>query len=274
MDYNICDIPVYIINLKQHTHRLDNAQSQLKKLSMKNINIFEAKGPDFAKEHMHGFFSYKVYRNINNTISTKIIPTWAAGACAISHTECWLAIIQEFYDLAIICEDDITIKNPDILKFFIIEALIRCKATPDSIWFFNSEKINLHPWNNQYGFSPKLDFSYFSHQPECFYKIENPYDCLMKSHFYLVTREALLLMRHHNFPIEYQIDIHMSKVLREKCNLTIMNTSFDCSVYQDTMTFPSTVQYYIFPNPRALWKNLKKKIPLENCENIYTFLPK
>ena len=113
IDSDISNIPIYIINVKHEKKRLNNCLNQLKKLSFNNIHIVKAIEQEYAKKNMHNFFSSKVYKNIINPINLNIIPTWSAGACAISHLKTWLEIIETNYDVAIICEDDIIIKNAD-----------------------------------------------------------------------------------------------------------------------------------------------------------------
>jgi hypothetical protein len=273
---DITNIPIYVINAKGQKDRLENTLEQLKKLSMKNINIIEAIEPDFAKQHMHNFFSYKAYKNINNPQNTNYIPTWSAAACAISHIDAWLKILESEKNIAIVCEDDIKIKDENILKFFMIEAYLGAQKTKNSIWFFNAKNKKIYPNYNYNNYNNGHYSSAFVYQsdPKCFKKINNEYyyDCLVHSHFYLVTKSALSEMKNNFFPIEYQIDIHISKILRERCNLIVMNTNFDCNVDQDNEKFPSTVQYFNFKNSNDLWNCIDKKIPVENCQIIHDFM--
>lgn len=97
--------------------------------------------------------------------------------------------------------------------------------------------------------------------------------CLIKSHFYMIDRNSLSKMIQNYYPIEYQIDIHISQILRKKCKIEIMYSNQDCSINQDYLLFPSTVQYFKFKNSNELWNCIDKKIPEPNCQQILEYLP-
>jgi len=290
-DNDINNIPIYVINMKEQKNRLNNTLKELKKIRdepLKNVNIIYGIDPGFAQKHMHKFFTYKVYKNINNPTNTNFIPTWSAGACALSHLNTWIKILESGREIAIIVEDDIKIKDPNVAKFFIMEAYKNAKTKQDTVWFFNAKIKDICPYYNNFNYyyyyheSTNLYFdSYltkrnknFDLNSDSFYSIFSKYDCLIKSHFYMITRTALLKMVDNFYPIEYQIDIHLSNILRNRCLLTIMNTFYDCQIYQDTEKFPSTVQYFYFKNAQALWICLHKKLPIENCQLIFEFIKK
>lgn len=271
IDTDISNIPIYIINVKSQKKRLEHTLQELKKLSFHNIHIIDAIESDYAKTNMHNFFSYKVFQNINNPINTNIIPTWTAAACAISHLKTWLKIIESNHKIAIICEDDIIIKNPDILKFFIVESKLKAMKTEDSLWFFNAQSKYIY--NSYYDYYPSYHSSYFSYQSnEYFHNLYNLNTCLIQSHFYMTTQTALLKMITNFYPIEYQIDIHMTHTIRNRCKLNIMYNVIDCNINQDKDKFPSTIQLYNFKNDTELWDCLDKKLPQYNCQLIYEYM--
>jgi GR25 family glycosyltransferase involved in LPS biosynthesis len=274
IDTDISNIPIYIINVKKQKKRLEHTLKELKKLSFHNINIIEAVESDYAQTNMHQFFSYKVYNNINNPINTNIIPTWSAAACAISHLKTWLKIIQSNHRIAIICEDDIIIKNPDILKFFIIESKLKAIKTDDSLWFFNAQsKYNYHNYYYTSHYNSYYNSYYnLTESNGSFQNLYNTNTCLIHSHFYLTTQSALIKMINNFYPIEYQIDIHMTQILKNKCKLNIMYSVNDCCIYQDKDKFPSTIQLYTFKNDMELWNCLDNKLPEYNCKLIYEYM--
>lgn len=291
-DNDINNLPIYIINMKEQKNRLNNTLNELKKIrdtSLKNVHIIHGIDPGFAEKHMHKFFTYKVYKNINNPTNTNFIPTWSAGACALSHLNTWIRILESGKEIAIIVEDDIKIKDPNVAKFFITEAYKNAKTKSDSVWFFNGKIKDLCPYYNNYNYyyyyhqSSNLyydpyyltkRFKSFDLNSDTFHSLFSKFDCLIKSHFYMVTRSALLKMVEYFYPIEYQIDIHLSNILRNRCQLTIMNTNYDCHIYQDVEKFPSTVQYFYFNNYKTLWICFNKKLPIENCKLIFEFIKK
>lgn len=56
IDSDISNIPIYIINVKHETKRLENCLKQLQKLSFNNIYIIEAIEHEFAQKNMYNFF--------------------------------------------------------------------------------------------------------------------------------------------------------------------------------------------------------------------------
>lgn len=218
------------------------------------------------------FFSSKVYKNIINPVNLNIIPTWSAGACAISHLKTWLKIMETNYNVAIICEDDIIIKNANILKFYIIEAYVNIKKKESSLWFFNS--IPKYNYLNKYFSEQNFYNNYSTYQINNFLNLTEENMCLIKSHFYKIDRNSLSIMINNYYPIEFQIDIHISQILRKKCKIEIMYSNKDCYINQDNIQFPSTVQYFKFKNSNELWNCINKKIPEYNCQYILDFIPK
>jgi hypothetical protein len=88
----------------------------------------------------------------------------------------------------------------------------------------------------------------------------------------MTTRSVLIKMLENYYPIEYQIDIHISHVLRDLCNLYIMNIGDDCGVYQNKKSFRSSVQFYYMKTANLLYMILDSKLPWSICGIIINFI--
>ena len=203
-------LPVYLINKKDQHKRLESSLDELKKLELSIIHRVDAVDASFAQKHMYSFFSYQVYKNITRgPTNTTIIPTWSAGACAISHLKAWeLALIEE-EEIIIICEDDIIVKSPEMCKFFLLFVKNYLIENPLSIWFFNgtTKYVSSYAFNYDYqsyssifGVDAKSSYTRLYNNTEF---------CIIYSHFYMTTKTALKTMVEKFYPIEYQIDIHL-----------------------------------------------------------------
>lgn len=85
---------------------------------------------------------------------------------------------------------------------------------------------------------------------------------LIGSHCDLLSGNAAKIMVPD---IEYQIDLHMSKILRKKCALHVYDSRHDAGIQQDPI---STVQYYSLPGSFSLYKILDRKFP---SSHIFSF---
>jgi len=270
--HNKLDTSVYLINRSDHTSRLQSAKKNLGKLFDK-INIIEAYHPNEAQDLKFSFLSAKAYKNTcRPTTNTNIIPTWGAAACAMSHIKAWTEALDSQQEIVLIVEDDICIDNPDLLKFYILQVQQNLQKNPQGIWFFNSKLKHLckslsSPYNNYFS---QYTFGY--EKTENFQRIHFQSDySLVHSHFYMTTRSVLIKMIQNYYPIEYQIDIHITHVLRDLCNLYIMNIGEDCGVYQNKKKFRSNVQFYYIKTANLSYMILDSKLPSTICEIIINF---
>jgi len=269
--YVIMDIyiPIFLINRKEHKKRLEGCLRELKKINSQAIQIVQAHDGKYAQEQKFSYFSSRVYKNITRGPSnTSIIPTWEAAACAISHIKAWKYALESKEEIVIICEDDITVKSIEMSTFYILEAQHLLKQNPLSILFFNGYIKTIQ--GQYFYFNSKTTFA---HDNKDSYSrlYNNTHYCITRSHFYMTTKTALKKMLEHNYPIEYQIDIHMSNVLRDRCELSIYNATEDCGIFQNKK-FLSTVQFYNIKNPNYLSMILKHKLPFSVCECIVEYI--
>jgi GR25 family glycosyltransferase involved in LPS biosynthesis len=269
---NILDLPVYLINRKDHTQRLKNSLLELKKIS-NNVIIVPAVDSKYAQQHQYSFFSSVVYKNITRgPLNTSIIPTWQAGACAISHLKAWTMAFENDAEIIAICEDDISIHSQEIAKYYILEAIQDLTKNPMTIWFFNSKIKYISKFINNYPFYSNSIFGYEQTDTHHRLYINSDYS-LIHSHFYITTRKALEQMIEHFYPIEFQIDIHMSKVLRDKCEISIINAN-ENGIIQDKKKYFSSVQFFQFKSPELLFMIFIQQLPSNVCELIVDLLVK
>lgn len=269
--HNKLDASIYLINRSDHKSRLQSATKNLEQL-FTTINIVEAYHPNEAQDLKFSFLSAKAYKNISRpTTNTNIIPTWAAAACAMSHIKAWTQALDSEREIVVIVEDDICIDNVDLLKFYMMQVQQNLSKNPQGIWFFNaklkhvSKSLFYNNYFSQYafGYEKTEDFQRIHFQSEY---------SLVQCHFYMTTRSVLIKMLENYYPIEYQIDIHISHVLRDSCNLLIMNVGSDCGVYQNKKRFRSSVQFYYIKTANLLYMILDSKLPWSICGIILNFI--
>jgi GR25 family glycosyltransferase involved in LPS biosynthesis len=264
----IPNIPVLVINRHRDTKKWKTVNKQLAKIGMNRIyRIIAYEGED-AFSNMHQYFTATVYKNIiRGPFNTNILSTWNAAAYALSHYKAMYRALQLYpmVNVVIICEDDICILNEDLLKFFLMEAYNHVYYNK-SICFFNSQIKNsnypYHIYNKSFG-----DTNSFQPIRENLFNME---DCLVGSHFYMSSVTTIMSILPQLFPITFQIDIHLSRVIRKKCDIQILFVN-DCGLKQDTSQ--SCVQFYNLRDKYELWEICRLKIPLEICHSIFEFIP-
>lgn len=301
------NLPVFLISLSNKKKRFIKARKELSRVGLKNIIPIKAIDGDTAYSYRHSFFSINVLNNIQRgPFSTNMIPTWNAAGCALSHVSAWEQAQQ--HELSLIVEDDILLENTDKILFMLIEALhmhtssvVATTTTTTEIepnlFFFNSKRRNnaLYCYDSSTMNSSSSYASLFSSSspgssttttatsswfPESplflpsFARLGDSFiesADLIGSHFYLLSGTAARTMLQHVYPIEYQIDIHMTKILRKRCALQIYYSRGDVGVVQDPSYKISTVQYYSIPGAYSLYMIFDQKFPIEVCTHIFSF---
>jgi GR25 family glycosyltransferase involved in LPS biosynthesis len=287
---SLSHLPVYVISLPCKRTRFIKVKEQLRRIGLLNVIHIEAVDTKTAYSHRHSFFSINVLNNITRgPFSTNMIPTWNAAACALSHLCAWEQ--AQHHDLCLVVEDDLLIQNPDKILFMLMEAIHMHTTTIPSelhLFFFNSKKRNnaLYcydtppPLNGSPSYNSlfsSASSSWLSDSPLCLPSFARLGDSfidssdLIGSHFYLLSGVAAKIMLKNVYPIEFQIDIHMTKILRKKCLLQVYYTRCDAGVLQDPSYKISTVQYYSIPGAYTLYMILDQKFPIEVCSTIYSF---
>jgi GR25 family glycosyltransferase involved in LPS biosynthesis len=269
---NILNLPVYLINRKDHTQRLKNSLIELRKITNR-VTIVQAVDSNYAQQHQYSFFSSVVYKNITRGPSnTSIIPTWAAGACAISHLKAWTMAFENEHnhEIVAICEDDIIIQSQEIAKYYILEAIHDLEKNPMTIWFFNSKIKYISKFFSNYAFYSSSIFGYEQTDTHNRLYLNSDYS-LIHSHFYITTRKVLKQMINNFYPIEFQIDIHMTKILRDRCEISIVSST-ENGIVQDKKKYFSSVQFFDLNSPVLLYLIFFHKLPINICKLIVDFL--
>jgi hypothetical protein len=257
----ILDIPIYVINRYDHHHRWKNVFHQLQnKIHFKSIYRVDAVLPDEAEEYKLHFFSSKVYKNIiYGPTDLNIIPTWSAAACAMSHLKAWQMALEQNHDIIIIAEDDIKIKNVDLFCFHLLETYLKCREVKDTIYFFGGN-VKLLNSIHYYLYTP------FGNS----FRLSNN-NAILFSHFYMTNKTVLLKLLQNYYPIEYQIDIHISNILKDRCKLSVINIPADSSIIQNKSIFHSSVQFYKINNANVLFLIFNHQLPYIVCYTIWQF---
>lgn len=272
---SLSHLPVYVINLANKRERFMKAQKQLHKAGLMNVILLDAIDGDTAHSYRHFFFSIHVLNNIvRGPFSTSTIPTWRGAGCALSHLCAWEQAQQ--HTLSLIVEDDILIQNFDKFLVILVEAIhthTSSFSNESNLFFFNSKKrdhtLYDPPFSSIFSntWMPESSFPSFSKLGDSFIDTTD----LIGSHCYLLSGTAAKVMITHVYPIEYQIDLHMSKTLRKKCALNVYYSRYDAGVLQDPSYKISSVQYYTVPGPLSLYTILDQQFPIDVCSHIYSF---
>ena len=277
MEISYSSIPVFLINRKDCKDRLQSSLQELEKTGFQTIHRVDAFNPQQAREQKANYFSASVYKNIvHGPTNTNTIPTWSAAACAMSHVRAWKMAIQEksAEQVIIFCEDDIEIQNPELAQMFIAEAYFALEKNPYGIYFFGAAQKYIYSdiiWSGGNYYNDVFNSSTVSQQ-KTFYPIYSGSSfSFIGSHFYMTTKSALTRMCKEFYPIQYQMDIHISKVMRDRIGISLMNTGIECGIRQNKKRFLTTVQYMAHKNPRVLWIIFNKSLPIDACEMICRF---
>jgi len=181
--------PILVINLEKREDRWKNVLTQLEKINPILDKIYKIKATDdvSAEKQKYNYICKKTHENIIDTKSTTIMPTWGALGCAISHIFCWKYIVDKNIEYALVCEDDIYIKNSD-LAFDIFE----------SYHFIREQEIK-HLFNNIIFFDADTSKSTYKLFDNIYnlYKITSGY--ITKSHLYLINKHCAEFMINNIF---------------------------------------------------------------------------
>ena len=260
------DIPVFIINLRNEGNKLKKCIKNLELLGLNNIEVIRAIDENIAQELRHSYFDYMVQDNIEKgPYSTLIIPTWGAAGCAISHYRCWEIIIEKNIGNAIIVEDDIFIKNIDLAKYKIAQALTIYEKHNFDYELPDIEKYKISPlmvlFDTLCGRDSREKIRHDT------YRIKNAF---LNTHFYFTNKEMCSFMINKIKPIIYQIDIQIGMLSNKYRHLniyTIENTGIDAKKNKPE----SKCQYY-FIKLNELINALK--LPDNICRNIDKYMVK
>lgn len=119
-----CSSQVYLINRYDRPDRLTYSINQLRRIGLSSsVTRVEACLPDEAESEKYRFIDTIAYQNIvSKKGPTGILPTWGSVACLISHYRTWKLIRDRNELYAIVCEDDISFKDPSLFKFLLHQA--------------------------------------------------------------------------------------------------------------------------------------------------------
>ena len=203
--------PLLVINLNERKNRLISCENELNKISLP-IEIIKINTCDAieAKKNAYTYISYNSYKNLTETLfSTKVLPTWGAVGCAISHIRCWEYIAKNNLDFAFICEDDIHIKDEIKFNFKMMQCInyhkknlidnihINSMVNLPLIFFFSNE------YNNQNLTSSRK----LTSNPTMGTDIKRVYEFINQIHFYSLNKVLAEILLAIILPITYQIDI-------------------------------------------------------------------
>jgi GR25 family glycosyltransferase involved in LPS biosynthesis len=273
--------PVFIINRESEVARYEACHAQLRPF-FKNIYRFPAFTADFAETYASHYFTYDVFDNIEVCMKNEnIIPTWAAGACALSHYHLWRFLVYHTdFSTALIVEDDLEIVSPTKFKYKFNEILHWLRLNQDGHLLKNNEKAQMLFQLD----GLKLSNTYFLTGKENaklsnLKKTLNDYMTLVKgktvyTHAYVMNREACTALLPILLPIKYQLDIELSFLAQKKMDqLNYLHIHCHDAGTRQNRQFPSQVQYcfYTFSELATLFR--PKHIPEPCIRLIHEFLP-
>ena len=248
---------IFLINLNERPERYANTITQLEKVNLDNIIIRQkACNSENAQLLKYQYIDESIESNITDKLTnTKLLPTWGAVGCAISHVQCWENIIKMNLEYAIILEDDNQIIDESKFKYRYNAANTLMKRNNDiklliSLCSKTQEDYRINYINND----------------ENLYK---PLGDIIGTSFYFINYNAAKYLL-KTMPIKYQIDIHISRITRSK------NDELRCLIYKNTgiiqsEDFKSDVQYHFLTITEL--HIIFKYIPTEMLEKIYFYLP-
>ena len=249
---------IFLINLNERPERLANTISQLEQVNLDNIIIRQkAYDPDKAKSIKHQYINEDIEFNISDQLTNmKVLPTWGALGCAISHFQCWKNIVEMNLEYAIILEDDNQIIDESKFKY-------RYNAANDLMKRNNDIKLLISLCSKT---QENYRISYINNDENLYKPVG---DFIGTSFYFINYNAAKYLLR--TIPIKYQIDIHISRIVSQS-----NNDKFRCLIYKNSgivqsENFKSDVQYHFLTiNELHI---LFKYTPTEMLEKIYFFLP-
>ena len=255
-------IPIFLINLIDRPERLNNSLKELNKVGLVNEIIrINATDKNTAKKLKHKLFDYRIEGNINNIKSTKIIPTWGAAACAISHLKVWEFIKNKNIEYALILEDDNEIYDTEKflynfnLALSIYNKFKRKNNFQEYKNFFLSLCSHTNSHNNyNYDNLDIIDFNYEFTGLSCYFVNNNFCNFMLEN----INEKSLL----------YQIDLEIGYRLKNIYNKNISETFIlNNSGIKQSNKYNSDAQFY-FISLITLKNYLIKYLPLEMIEKI------
>ena len=170
----------FIINLEKDNDRLNSTIKELKKINFDNhYTVFKAKDSNYCQKNYYNYCCEQVIDNINNPISTLIIPCYEALACAVSHIEVLKIITNNNIKEAFIIEDDIKIVDPEKLLIYLNTKLkIFIKQ-------HNDDEIFITFGSNIYNCENKLLFNH-NNRTNDLVTIKGP---IIGTHFYYINNK-------------------------------------------------------------------------------------
>ena len=255
-------LPFFVINLKNRPDRWNSTLNQLDKIEplIDKIIKINATNAESAKRQKYNYLSKMAYHNLQDTKSTSIIPTYGALGCAISHIFCWKYMIKNKINCAIICEDDLHIKDEslcyDILESYYSIRELESKHMFNNIISFdaNTEKAQYKLYNKMYNL----------------YQINTGH--ITKLHFYMLNLNCAEYLLSNILPITFQIDVQICKKFIGACkyNLFLFNKETGLT---EQKKFTSNVQYFI-PTLKFIKKIFENIFDSDGCiaEKIFSYL--
>jgi len=260
-------ISVYIINQKSQPKRLKHCQKELSKyFSPHQIKVFPAYDALYAYNHRHRYFTYKAFQNIHSLQNDIVIPTWASGACAISHYELWKYLVSQKEENFLVVEDDLVITDLEKFLFKSNNALLKLKPPFMCLFDTQENKCDFYiPYPFYYASSNSCNYYGGIHSFQSDIVRLKPKST--GTQCYLVDRLACEKLVSEILPFTYQVDIQLS----------LSNTMIDLFNIPDGGTgqsgeFFSTVQYYHWKEEEVLQILKQKNLPNELCSIIFKFV--
>lgn len=250
------DIQKYLINLPHRKQRLYNSLTQLRKVELDNmITIVKGVSPEKARQQQFSRLTKRGYQNIQNPQSSILIPNYQALACSISHRNCWVHMVLNDIEEALIIEDDIEIVHPEFFRFEIeqMREVVSANSHKCIYIIFNGQYIRKR---EDYFFSE--DYQEYSYQGshEDLEHITNQYDnyqdikyfpyidySVIGCHFYYVNLKMASFFLTKLKQIQYQIDIEISNLASVYSSHLFLN--FKSSSIKQGHQFPSDIQFYL-----------------------------
>lgn len=179
-----------VINLDRDSERLTLATSELSKVNLTPTRVSAI--PGSALDH-----------------NESLMPNLNAAACWLSHVKSMQIFLESGFDLALICEDDLVIRNPKVFKRVLREASTLNNDITQLGFLthgFLERLMNFRQWVISLR-SSRSNYSRYIFVPD---------DFLAGAHCYLISRKGAKLLVSLNQPPSIAADGVMQGMVRAK----------------------------------------------------------
>ena len=254
---------ILLINLNKDKSRLFSTLDELYAVGQSDyITRIEACDKKMAEMISYKYISHKAEENIENPISTGILPNYAAVGCAISHIKCWKYIIDNNIEDVFVVEDDIQINNIKKYKNDLCN-IKRIIAKNKNQTLFIGFNIRTNYKNDTYDYYQnfKVDGIHLN-------RIQ---DMFCGTSYYYINNQMATLLYDSLININYQIDLEIGKLAKNYIyNPNIIFLNFNTNSLTTNSKFKSTIQFYnISLNELVNIFNISEDI----ADCIYKYIP-